>query len=456
MLSHDFEPFVQGAPCAVMTRLVGEWLLDEEALNGLFTRHAVDQYEREITLSNLVNVMLDVTCGSRRSPRAAYFARREEITASLKALYGKLNRTEPGLGEVLVEHSAQRAGKLIAALGGLASEPVPGIRSRILDGNMLAGTDHRLKPLRGSRAAALPGKLLALYDCATGLVVKTVLWEDAHSQERALLPQLTMDKETHLIADRNFCVRWFLCQVADAQAWFTVRHHRGSLPLESMETCGKRCACDRCPTGRVYEQAVGIRDDQQQLRPWRMITLVLDAPTVDGDSEVILISNLPSQIHASTIAMAYRERWTIERHFQRLTDWLHCEATTLGHPRAALFAFAVSLTAGNLLAVVIATLRAVHGDEMADNLSYCQLADEIAGAYRGMMLALPPQRWSFIGTHTPAETAHVLRQIAQHADQRRLRKTTRGPKKPRRTPNCRNIRHRSTYRVLQKLRENPC
>ena len=157
MLSPEFLPFIQGAPCAVMTRLAAEWLLDEATVNELFDAHAVEQYQREITLSNVVNVMLDVACGTRRSPRAAFMARSEEIAASLSAFYGKLQRTETSLGEAIIAHTAKRARQLIQKLGGEAEEPVPGYRSVILDGNMLAGTEHRLEPLRKSRAAALPG-----------------------------------------------------------------------------------------------------------------------------------------------------------------------------------------------------------------------------------------------------------------------------------------------------------
>jgi IS4 transposase len=455
VLPPEFEPFVRGAPCAVITRLAAEWLLDDQTIRRLFDAHAVDQYEREITLSNLVNVMLDVACGTRRSPRAAFLARTDEIAASLSAFYGKLNRTEPALGQALVAHSAARGGELIRALRGLTPEPVSGFRSVILDGNMLAGTDHRLGPLRGTRAAALPGKSLAVYECATGLVQKTVLWEDAHSQERALLPAVTIDQGAHVIADRNFCVTWFLGHIADSQAYFTVRHHRSSLPLGSLQPVGARRRCGRCDSGLVDEQTIGVLQDGQAFL-WRLITLRLDQPTRDGDDEILLISNLPAGVGAPVIAMAYRQRWTIEGHFQRLTDWLHCEVATLGHPRAALFAFAMSLLAGNLLAIVTAALRAVHGDDAADHLSYCELADEVGGAYRGMMLAVPPERWRCIRGGTPSQAARVLRHVASHADPVRLRKTVRGPKKPRRTPNCKTIRHVSTYRVLKKHRENPC
>jgi hypothetical protein len=307
---------------------------------------------------------------------------------------------------------------------------------------MLAGTDHRLKPLRKMRAAALPGKSLALFECATGLVTQAVLWEDAHSQERALLPDFTIPAGVHLIADRNFCVRWFLEAIEAVGSFFTIRHHKQfDLSLQ-----GKRRKIGRCETGMVYEQAFDHGEDQSA--GWRVITIKLDAPTRDGETEIVLITNLPAKVTALAIAAGYRTRWTIENHFQRLTDYLNCEVPTLGEPRAALFAFAMSLVAGNMLAVVIAALTAAQGRELTDNLSYHYLVDDVAGNYRGMMVALPPNQWEFIRACKPKELAKLMRDIARNADPVLLRKTIRGPKKPRRTPNCTNIRHVSTRRIL--------
>jgi len=452
-LPESFRPFVEGAPCAVIARLTVEYLVDDTVLRTLFAEHATAQYERELTLTNLVDVMLDVACGSRRSPRAAYLARKDQIAASLSAFYGKLNRTELAVSEAVVEHTADRAGQLIRAMNGLQKEPVPGFATYVLDGNMLTGTEHRLKPLRQTRAAALPGKSLAVYEYATGLITKVVLWEDAHSQERALLPELEVEAGTHLIADRNFCVPGFLLRLHTAGSFFTIRRHRSTFPLE---TVGKVRRRGRCETGVVSEQKIRIEDDGGQVFFWRKITLTLDEPTRDGETEIVLITNLPRRVRATTIATAYRQRWTIEQHFQRLTDWLHCEVPTLGYPRAALFAFAMSLVAANALAVLIAALRAVHGLEAADNLSYWALVDEVGGTYRGMMLALPPRRWNFIHRYTTNQAARLLRDIARHANLKILTKSRRGPKKPRRTPNCKNIKHLSTHRVLNEAREKAC
>jgi hypothetical protein len=304
-LANAFRPFVEGAPCAVITRLALEYLVDDETLGMLFSEHATTQYEREVTLTNLVNVMLDVACGIRRSPRAAFLARTDQIAASLSAFYGKLNRTELGISEAVVSHTGQKASQLIRVMKGLATEPIVGFSSYVLDGNMLTGTEHRLKPLRKTRAAALPGKSLAIYEYATGVVNKVVLWEDAHSQERALLPDLQIDRGIHLIADRNFCVPAFLLRIRQERSFFTIRHHRSTFPLE---TVGKVHRCGRCETGIVSEQKIRIEDKAGQVFFWRKIALELYEPTRDGETEIVLISNLPSRVTAAAIATAYRER----------------------------------------------------------------------------------------------------------------------------------------------------
>ena len=59
---------------------------------------------------------------------------------------------------------------------------------------------------------------------------------------------------------------------------------------------------------------------------------------------------------AQRIAQLYLERWTIEKHFQFLTQSLHCELPGLGKPKAALFGFAMALVAANALAAVRASM----------------------------------------------------------------------------------------------------
>jgi len=62
-VARAFDAFAQGAPRAVLTRLVAERIVDDHLLGTLFQQHAFTQYDREIAITHLVEVMPDVACG---------------------------------------------------------------------------------------------------------------------------------------------------------------------------------------------------------------------------------------------------------------------------------------------------------------------------------------------------------------------------------------------------------
>src|SRR4051794_34376500 len=153
-----------------MTRMATEWLIDEPTLEALVPQVADVQSTRELTLTHLVPILLDVASGIRPSPRAAFWARGEPSRVSEAALSGKLQRLEPAIAAAVVRQTAAGARADIAAADGLRDEPIVGYHARILDGNALAGTEHRIRPRRDWRAAGLPGKSLAVYEPASGLI----------------------------------------------------------------------------------------------------------------------------------------------------------------------------------------------------------------------------------------------------------------------------------------------
>jgi IS4 transposase len=448
------DPFARGAAATVMTRMALEWLIDDSALERLFEEQAESQYTRELTLAHMVDLMLDVASGVRPSPRAAFEARREHLGVSAAAFYGKLKRMEPEVSAAVVRSLAGRARSVIEQAGGLLDEPVAGYAARILDGNVLAGTEHRAKPLRGTRAAALPGKLLAVYEPASELVLDVVLSEDAYTQERALLDRVSIEAGQLWIADRNFCVRTFLFEIARRNAFFLVRRHQSTLPYEPE---GDLRRVGRVETGEVFEQAALVTDpDRGDVHRLRRIVLMLDVPTSDGDTAIELITNLPDSVSALTCCEAYRGRWQIEGHFQKLTDLLQCEVPSLSYPRAALFAFCMSLVASHALAMLKGNLRAVHGEEPVRELSHFALVDEISHVDRGMMVAVPAVEWAFLRSYTAAELAEAMSEVAAHMPIDRMRRSRRGPKKPRKSPKTSGKRnhHVSTKRLLDRAEQD--
>ncbi len=142
----------------------------------------------------------------------------------------------------------------------------------------------------------------------------------------------------------------------------------------------------------------------------------------------------------------------IETHFQKLTDLLHCEIPTLGYPRAALFAFSMSILAGNALAILKGHLRAVHGDEMVAELSTYALVNDVAEVYPGMMMAVPPPEWSFLCDCSVAQFAELLTDLAARVPLEQMLRCRRGPKKPRKTRKSsgNRIHHVATKKLLDK------
>jgi Transposase DDE domain len=449
------DPFAKDAAPAVMTRIALDWMIEASSIDPILDEVAQGQYSREFLLGHFVEVMADVACGFRPSPRAAFLKRQFDRIASLSAFYRKLGRMELAVSTALVREPADRAFQLISAAEGLLPEPIPGYAARILDGNIVTGTDHRITVTRSTRSAALPGMSLAIYEPISGLVRDIVLEENAHTQERALLDQVAIEQGQLWIMDRNFCVRTFLFRILRAEAFFLVRWHKSTLPFEPVEPLR---SVGRSDTGEILEQPIWVDDPECEGRRYRLRRIVLrwDRPTRNKETEIVLITNLPESVPADLCCEVYRKRWEIEGHFQKLTDLLHCEIPGLGYPRASLFAFSMSVVAGNALAVLKGSLRSVHGDEMVAELSNDALVNDIAEVYPGMMIAVPPSEWSFVTRDSVGQVAELLSDLAARVPMERMLRSRRGPKKPRTAKSSGSrIHHVATKKLLDKARGAP-
>jgi Transposase DDE domain len=453
LLGPIFERFCEHSPVSVMARGAMEYALASGPLDALFDRCAERQYTRDVLFSSLVDLMALVVTGIRKSVHAAYQASPERLGASLTAVYNKLHGIEPGLSAALVRHTAAQLQPVLHHLGGSAAAWVPGYRVRILDGNHLAATQHRLAETRDSAAAPLPGQALVVFDPALGLVTDVYPCEDGHAQERSLLTDVVarLQERDLWLADRNFCVRAFLLALVAGKAFFLIRQHEKL----AWEPAGKVYGRGRIDGARVREQRVAIRDDAGKRVFLRRVVLALDKPTRDGDTELALLTNLPREAAgAREVGRLYRRRWTIEEAFAEVALVLAGEIDTLCYPKAALFVFCVALAAANVLGLIQGALRAAHGTEKAEEVSGYYLGDEIAGTQRGMMIAIPAEHWVVFAGLTAEQLAGVLRALAGKVRLAAFRRHRRGPKKP---PVKRRYSkkhpHVSTAQLLEKRRQ---
>lgn len=450
LLGRHFAQFVEDSPVSVMMRGIVEYAFDGNRLDKIFEETAEVQYTRELRFSTVADLMAEVVFNISPSVGAAYQANIDEMTVSRKSVYNKLNGIEPQISAALVVDSVTQFAPVIEKLRATLSPLLPGYRTRILDGNHFAATEHRIKELRTIGDAPLPGKALVVLDPLLKLATHVFPCEDGHAQERSLLDQVLpcVEKGDLWIEDRNFCTLGFLFGIRSRGAKFLVRQH-ANLPGRLR---GSRKYVGRIETGRVYEQSMEITDPKTGATlEIRRITVALYQPTRDGDTEIHILTNVPqSAANALKLADLYRKRWTIETMFQELTETLTCEIKTLGYPKAAVFAFCLALVAYNGISVIKAALRSVHGtDTVEEHVSGYYLSLEISKTYTGMMIAIPPKHWTVFRDMTVAQLARVLKELAHYVDLSKYQKHPRGPKqlRPERIHTGRT-NHVSTARVL--------
>lgn len=437
--------FAAQAPVATMVRAAMANILSPRELDAIFHDCRERQYQDTLLFSSVVGLLSLAVTKTQPSLHAAYQSQREELGVAVGALYLKVAGTELPVTRELVRRTAGRMAAVIEALAVPREPALPGYRTFLLDGSHLAATDHRLKETRRLKGGPLPGQGLVVLDADRGLIADFLPCVDGHEQERRQLTDWVdlLEPGQLWIADRNFCTKLLLFECAAQRACFLVRHHAG-LPVEA---CGPAQQVGRCATGAVEEGQVVVAGKGDEPLTLRRITIQVDEPTAAGEREIHLLTNLPEEVSAARCAELYHARWSIEAAFGELTLSLRGEIDTLCYPKAALLAYAIALVTYNLLAVVKAAMRVVHG-QAVDDVSTYYLAHEVTATWQGLEIALPEQEWQRrYGGLAPATLADALVDLARHTKLARYRKHPRGPKK-KPPPRTGSSPHVSTQRIL--------
>jgi IS4 transposase len=424
--------FIEESAVSVMFRGTLEHVVTPQLLDEIFIRTAKRQRPGELLFSSVVSLLTLVTTRNRKSVNDAYQAKRKQFTVSVASVYNKLNGTETEVSRQMVRQTALRMAEVVDRLAPRRPRLLRGYRMKIIDGNHLAATEHRLAELWAIGGGPLPGQALVVLEPDRMLIADAFPCEDGHAQERSLLAQVlpSMAAGDLWMADRNFCTTGFVFGITDRGAAFLIRQHAQNLKYELV---GERRRRGRCPTGTIYEQKMRLTEDAGRVLIVRRITIELKKPTRNGETEIHLVTNLPAEAaNARAVAELYLHRWTIEKAFHELDQAFRGEINTLGYPGAALLSFCVALLTYNVVSVVKSALEATHGaTAQREKISGYYLTGEMAAAYHGMMIAIEPAEWTrTFGSLSPAELSQVLKSMAAHVPPDRFRKNVRGPKKP--------------------------
>jgi IS4 transposase len=450
---------VKVSPLTVLVRGVLEWMLPSERLQALHEQ-SPRGWTRKLTIEAVFWLVVQVVSGAKNSVFAAYQADQAEakpsISVSHQAVYDKLARMPPAFGTSLVRESAARAQSLLVQA---APRHYPGLKNyRIvaIDGTDLGGSEHRLDVLRRTKAAGLPGRFVVAYDWATGICCDAVASEDAYTSERTLVPEVLARAGARdlFVMDRYYCTTNIMRLILERRTSFVVREKDDSLRCRPTERPRFR---GRVAAGKVYEQSLEVEDTSTgETFTVRRVILKLAEPTTEGDTEIRVLTNLPAKIPAVTIAEVYRERWTIESHFNFLKHCLHGEVESLGKPRAALFMMFLALVTSNALAVVRQAVRTTHGDDEWERLSGYYLADELAKNYHAVDVLIEATGWREVEQLSLKEFWNWTQRVVQYLRPAAFYKHPRGPKLPAPPKTSGKHRHHySTFRLLRDANKKP-
>jgi len=125
-----WERMERRAPACVMLRGLLENVFAAERLDRLFERTARSQENKTLLFSTVAEIMGLVALKVRPSVHAAYQAQKAEIGITAKALYDKLQRTEPCVSQMVVRDSGARLRRFSASFPEAAAKCCQAIASK--------------------------------------------------------------------------------------------------------------------------------------------------------------------------------------------------------------------------------------------------------------------------------------------------------------------------------------
>jgi len=252
MFTEIFNKFTDKAPISIIFRATLERTINSDFINNLYDDVSQKQYTRKLLFSTIFELMSVVVCKIKPSINAAYKENRDNINSSLTAVYDKINGIEIETSQALVRETSNKMAEVIHSVNGRCKPWISGYRIKVMDGNCIEATEHRIYELRDTKSGALPGKSIVIYEPELEMATDVFPVEDGHAQERSLLYQviLTIKKNDVLVMDCNFAVRSFLSAINEKEACYIVRKHKGL----ACSVVGEEKYAGKDDGNKIYEQ----------------------------------------------------------------------------------------------------------------------------------------------------------------------------------------------------------
>jgi IS4 transposase len=445
-------------PLAEAAYLLLDHVTDAEFLAGVFQRHGGASYEKVISFPLFVHLVTDALLQHHGSGHQSFTRAHEDgtLAASPRAVYGKLARVPLSLSRGLLAEATQRLRGLCPPV---RATPLPdslrGFTVLALDGKKVKHVARRLKVLRRVRGQVLAAKLAVALDYATGLAVAMAADPDGEVSDAPLVPGVLAQVRAQFagpllwVEDRQFCDLNQPRLVRATGDHYLIRYNAkvGFHPDPSRPAAAGRDACGRC-----YREAWGWLGSAADPRRQYVRRITLERP---GEEAVILVTDLTDAdaYPAADLLEVYRQRWGIERVFQRITEVFHLQALIGSTPPAGVFQAAFCLLLYNLVVVLRGYLGEAQRRE-PEAISTENLFTDVQRQVVALHEVLSAEE--VVGLFTERRTGGELRRylrglLAAAWSDRWLKAQAKPPKRPAAPEPTKYLKggHTSVYRLLQ-------
>ena len=339
-------------------------------LSELYDQHRGRSYQKKLSFPDLFQVVVEALVQHQGRGRQAFerSVERDEISCSIQAVFGKLRRVPLPLSQAVLSDCTDRVRALYPAEQ--VTSPVPASLQAfhivIIDAKTLKRVARRLKCLQGLKVGVLGGKVLAVLDGTTGLVLAFTAHPDGDSSDLPLLPDaLPLARQrlpgTRLfIADRNFCDLLQMARFTEEGDHFVLRHHQKVLFYsDTMAPTLVPSAIRQDRFGRAYTDEWGWTGSPKRSDRCYVRRILLERP---GEKPIALLTDLidAHAYPATDILEIYLQRWGIERVFQQLSDVFGLLQLMGCTPLASIFQASLCMLLYNVLQVLRAHVAVTH------------------------------------------------------------------------------------------------
>ena len=442
-------------PLAEAVLLFWRSIADEERLQAVWNQHRGRCYEWEISFPVMVQLVADALLDYDGSGRRSFEAGIEQgtLTASVQAAFKKLGRLPIAVSQAFLREGSTALQELFPEWAQWRGpQSLRGLRVVIVDGKAIKHVAKRLKPLRGCASGLLGGRALVAIDWTTELVIAMHAHPDGDANDVGFVRDLAPVVRQQLsgprlwVGDRAFCD---LVQTAHFTAaagdHFLVRYAK------------------RTPFVREVQppQRIGRNEQHQTIvESWgwlgaesnkgRRYVRTIELQRADAES-IILVTDLldADQFPAEDLLWLYRERWGIERVFQKVTEVFGLSGLIGGTPQASVFQFAFCLLLYNMLQTLRGYIAQAQ-DREPDTISLEKLFEDVEQELTAWNVMIDPPATVAYFAHrpTPAETRQRVTTLL--ADRWRDRWIKSPPQaRHAKTPHPHTRTHSSVHRILK-------